>query len=64
MTMTIPLLFNQANITCAGVAPSLAPIFLSTGSTGPPGFLVIGLKKELENKGGERDRSSPRTCHL
>ncbi len=44
VTITAPLLFTQEKITCAGVAPSLSPIAFKTGSTGPPGVLVIGLK--------------------
>ena len=47
VTMRTPLLFNQAKITCAGVAPSLVPIVLRTGSTGPPGFLVSGLSTRV-----------------
>ena len=44
--MTAPLAFTQRKITWVGVMPWRLAAFCTTPSTGPPGKVVIDLKKK------------------
>lgn len=57
VTITTPFDLTHDKMTCAGVAPILSAIFFSTGSTGPPGDLVIGLtpKAKVNNRTKKRE---------
>ena len=44
VTITTPLLRTHERITCVGEAPSRLAACSTGASTGPPGYLVIGLE--------------------
>ena len=62
MTMTAPLALTQAKMTWVGVMPRWDAAALSGASTGPFGYVVIGLsegracEKEGKGEGGETER--------
>lgn len=50
MTATAPLLSTHFKRTWTGVAPILAAAAATGASTGPPGFLVMGLHERMSMK--------------